>query len=60
MYIYEPQFMVDFAQECPEIKIGQQSADQLPWFVRALPEPLDISLPSVEESEAELKNYITS
>ena len=21
-----------FAQECPDIKIGQQSADQLPWF----------------------------
>lgn len=46
--------MADFAQECPEIKIGQQSADQLPCFVRAFPEPLDISLPSVEEIEAEL------
>src|SRR3990172_6677797 len=25
-------YMRFFAQECPEIKIGQQSADQLPWF----------------------------
>ena len=24
--------MANFAQECPDIKIGQQSADQLPWF----------------------------
>jgi len=46
--------------------IGQQRADQLPWFhstpigvaeyqlVRALPEPLDTNLPSIEEIEAEL------
>ena len=54
-------FMADFAQECPYIKIGQQPADQLPWLgvaeyqlVRSLPEPLDTSLPSVEEIEAEL------
>ncbi len=40
---------------------SQQVVDQLPWLkvaeyqlVRALPEPLDISLPSVEEIEAEL------
>ncbi|MBU0699876.1 DUF1016 family protein [bacterium] len=25
-------YMRFFAQECPDIKIGQQSADQLPWF----------------------------
>ena len=25
-------YMRFFAQECPELKIGQQSADQLPWF----------------------------
>ena len=25
-------YMRFFAQECPYIKIGQQSADQLPWF----------------------------
>ena len=25
-------YMRFFAQECPEITIGQQSADQLPWF----------------------------
>jgi len=25
-------YMRFFAQECPESKIGQQSADQLPWF----------------------------
>ena len=55
-----------FAEKCPKGLIGQQPADQLPWFhnkpigvadyqlVRALPEPLDISLPSIEEIEAEL------
>ncbi len=25
-------YMRFFAQECPEMQIGQQSADQLPWF----------------------------
>ena len=25
-------YMRQFAQECPEVQIGQQSADQLPWF----------------------------
>ena len=44
--------------------IGQQAAAQLPWFHivtiitkvadPALPEPLDISLPSIEDIEAEL------
>jgi hypothetical protein len=60
-------YMRFFAQECPDRQIGQQSADQLPWFhiekpiglaeyqlVRALPQPLDTSLPSIEEIEAEL------
>jgi hypothetical protein len=35
---------------------GPTLSDQLPWFhiVRALPEPLDTTLPSIEEIEAEL------
>ena len=51
--------------------IGQQRADQLPWFhstpigvaeyqlVRALPELLDTNLPSIEEIEAELSRLPT-
>jgi predicted nuclease of restriction endonuclease-like (RecB) superfamily len=52
-------YMKFFAQECPDFRIGQQSAAQLPWFaeyqlVRALPTPLDTVLPTIEEIEAEL------
>ncbi len=114
-------YMRYFASECPERLIGQQSADQLPWFhivtlitklsdpflrewyarealaqswsrdtlsiqikdqlhpvaeyalsgidkpigvaeyqlARALPEPLDTSLPSIEEIEAELSRDLS-
>ena len=62
-------YMRFFAKKYPAGLIGQHSADQLPWFhlvtlsrpigvaeyqlVRALPEPLDTNLPSIEEIEAE-------
>ncbi|NJM67208.1 MAG: DUF1016 domain-containing protein [Acaryochloris sp. RU_4_1] len=49
-------YMAVFAEKCPDIRVRQQAAAQFPWFyvVRALPEPLDRSLPSIEEIEAEL------
>jgi len=53
-------FMADFAQECSDIKIGQQPADHLPWFhivaiTKNLPKEFRSSLPSIEEIEAELR-----
>ena len=62
-------YMKQFAQECPEFRIGQQSAAQLPWFhnpigvaeyqlVRRLPKPLDTNLPSSEELETELSRTL--
>jgi hypothetical protein len=60
--------MLPLSENCSEIKISQQAADQLPWFhpigiaeyelVRSLPSPLDRSLPSIEEIEAELSRSL--
>ena len=57
------------AQLSASPQIGQPTADQLPWFhivigvadyqlVRALPEPLDTCLPSIEELETELSREL--
>ena len=50
-----------FADACPKAEFVQQTAAQIPWFhlctLRALPEPLVTSLPTVEELESELGDF---
>ncbi|HPS31611.1 MAG TPA: DUF1016 N-terminal domain-containing protein [bacterium] len=49
-------YMRYFAKECPDIRIGQQSADLLLEYqlVRDLPQMFERCLPTIEEIEAEL------